>query len=73
MRQYLLSIHFSYSELEAAYQRPDMRLLLRADGGQLLSVPFRYLRPYVGPSGIQGRFALELDEQNQIRRLYALP
>ncbi|WP_115718643.1 DUF2835 family protein [Gallaecimonas mangrovi] len=73
MRQFALTIDFDYGQLQAAYERPDTRLLLRAEGGQLLSIPFRHLRPYVSNMGIHGRFAVELDERNHILRFYALP
>ncbi|EKE72185.1 DUF2835 family protein [Gallaecimonas xiamenensis] len=73
MRQFVVSFAFDYSELEAAYQRPDSRLLVRARCGQLLSIPFRHLRPYLQGSGLHGRFAVELDSQNRIQRLYPLP
>lgn len=73
MRQFTLTLDVDYGPLEAAYQRPDTRILLRADGGQLLSVPFRHLRPHITLAGLHGRFALELGPNNDIVRFYALP
>ena len=71
-RCYHFRIDLSYQDYLLYYQGNVRGVVVRADEGLTLQLPAARLRRFVTPAGIHGRFALELDEHNQTRRLERL-
>lgn len=71
-RCYHFRIDLSYQDYLLYYQGNVRAVVVRAEEGLTLQLPAARLRSFVTPAGIHGRFELELDEQNQTRRLERL-
>ena len=71
-RVYHFRVDLSYQDFTAYYQGAVKFVVVRDDSGLLLQLPAARLRPFITPSGIHGRFELELDEHNATRRLVRL-
>ena len=48
------------------YQGAASTVLVGADDGRRIQIPASNLRPFVGQQGIQGRFEIELDQNNKL-------
>jgi hypothetical protein len=70
---YRFNLQLSHNEITRYYQGTARDISVRADTGQQLRFAARHLRPFLTATGIQGRFLLTTDKNNQFQSLAKLP
>ena len=66
---YRFRLQLSSHEITRYYQGSARDISVRAENGQQLRFAARHLRPFLTSSGIQGRFLLMTDKNNQFQSL----
>ncbi len=69
---YRFSLQLSNKEIARYYQGAACNISVRADNGQQLRFAARHLRPFVTATGIQGKFLLTTDKNNQFQSIKKL-
>lgn len=67
IEQFALSI--SPEEMQRYYRGEASSVIVLSDKGLRLQFPARFLRSFVGPSGVNGRFEIEYDDQGKLVNL----
>ena len=67
IEQFSLSI--SPEEMQRYYRGEASSVIVLSDKGLRLQFPARFLRSFVGPSGVSGRFEIEYDDQGKLLNL----
>ncbi|AWL11891.1 hypothetical protein HMF8227_01416 [Saliniradius amylolyticus] len=67
MKAYFFRLNLAYDECIHFYHASTPHALLMAESGERVQVPAYTLRPFIGHTGIQGRFRLLTDENNKIQ------
>ena len=68
-RIFEFSINLSAEKTQNIYQGQARYILVYTDDGVSLQLPAINFRQYVTDRGIQGRFKVEIDDNNKITRL----
>jgi len=63
---YYFSLGLNYKECERLYQAGFLHVVVAAESGHRVQLPIDRLRPFVTPSGLQGRFKLTTNSTNKI-------
>jgi len=69
---YRFSLQLSSNEIARYYQGTACDISVRTDTGQQLRFAARHLRPFLTASGVQGRFLLLTNCNNQFQSLTKL-
>lgn len=72
MRRYELDLHIPAEELLRYYRGAASAVAAVDRQGRSIRFPASALRPFVTSSGIHGRFSLQVDEANRLRRIVRL-
>jgi len=64
IEQFSLSI--STEEMQRYYRGEASSVIVLSDKGLRLQFPARLLRSFVGPSGVNGRFEIEYDDEGKL-------
>jgi len=73
MAQYIrFSISISPEAFLRHYQGAASVVVVQADDGRRVQIPANSFRSFVGQHGIEGRFELELDQNNKLINLKKL-
>jgi hypothetical protein len=71
-RQYQFNLILSVEKTESIYAGLARFILATDDTGLKLRLPAENFRQYVTQNGIRGRFQVDLDDDNKIKRLLKL-
>lgn len=61
MRHYFFNAMLSAEQCYSYYRGDVKYVVVTADNGERIQLQFRHFQPFVGASGIRGRFRLTLD------------
>ncbi len=74
MAQYIrFSLSISPEAFLRHYQGVASVVFVQADDGRRIQIPANSFRPFIGQQGIEGRFELEVDQNNKLVNLKKLP
>ncbi|MDP5040417.1 MAG: DUF2835 domain-containing protein [Paraglaciecola sp.] len=66
MQTYYFSIKASYDECLKLYQPGNNAVVIIDEQGTKIQIPIKNLRPFVSPTGIRGRFRLQVSGANKL-------
>ena len=69
MKSYTFSLSVNYQQFLHHYSGAASNVVLMTDCGLRLQLPAVRLRPFLGHSGIYGRFRLHVDANNKFQRI----
>lgn len=69
MQSYFFNIKLSYEACQRLYIPGINAIVVTDDNGKRIQLPTKNLRPFVSPLGINGRFRLQVSQQNKILNL----
>lgn len=72
MDQAVFNIQLSAEKVLMFYQAKKNRVIVTAEDGRSLSVPWELLRPYITQTGIDGRFLIKFDAKRKATALIQL-
>ncbi len=72
MRRFVVDLAIAESEMLRYYRGSSQTVIATSRDGKTLRFPARWLREFVGPSGVQGAFALEVDARYRLQRMTRL-
>lgn len=61
MKRYFFNVSLTVEQCQAYYQGQVKYVLVFADSGEKVQLPFRHFQPFISHLGIYGRFRLTLD------------
>jgi len=73
VRQLDVHINIDPTKWLAYYRQPQVRVQARSTDGRIIELPASKLRPFVGHSGVNGRFRLTLDNDNKLLSIERVP
>ncbi len=68
-RRFEFNLNLSADKIQRIYQGQARHILVYTDNGTSLQLPAFNFRQYVTVCGIQGRFEVEIDDENKITQL----
>ncbi|WP_395343095.1 DUF2835 family protein [Ningiella sp. W23] len=68
-KTFTFSISMSYIECQDMYADQIKYVIVTADSGERVQLPKENLRRFLLPTGIHGRFAMEVNSKNKLIRL----
>lgn len=69
MSSLVLDIALPAHEYLRVYQGTANRVILRSRDGRTISLPARYLQPFLTHKGVYGSFVIEFNQQGQLLAL----
>lgn len=69
MRRYHFSAIVTIEQCLGYYRGDIKNVIVTADGGERVQLPFRYFQPFIEASGIRGQFCLTLNEHGAFESL----
>lgn len=69
MKTFTFSIRISKDQYLSYYSGAVKDVVTRATNGQTIRFPARHLQPFVTHDGIEGVFAMEIDDNNRFQSI----
>lgn len=67
MQTFYFSLSVKYDYCERFYEPGFNTVVMTDDNGKRIQLPVLNLRPFVGPTGLHGRFRLTVGDNNKIK------
>jgi hypothetical protein len=72
IRQSIFSIDLEYDEAHVFYTGAKNRVLVIANDGKKINLPWSMLQPFFAPSGVQGQFVIRYTDEGKMLELKKL-
>ncbi|MBU2976898.1 DUF2835 family protein [Alteromonas sp. C1M14] len=66
-KTYFFTLNIPYTHCQVLYQSAGQSVILIAESGLRIQVPFARLRPFIDSRGVQGRFRMIISAERKIK------